>query len=152
MSESESDTIVKLRQEVYNLKIENAELLGYNTHLKTAFNRLKASIEKDMETTEELRKDMRGKIVGLEEAKMRITQLEKELMNRKQVPELSKCEKNMIEDLKNQLSNQINQMKIQWFRKTCVIFWLDVKTSKRQTSNNIISNQADLWSCHSTYL
>ena len=70
MSESESDTIVKLRQEVYNLKIENAELLGYNTHLKTAFNRLKASIEKDMENTEELRKDMRGKIVGLEEAKM----------------------------------------------------------------------------------
>ena len=108
MSESESDTIVKLRQEVYNLKIENAELLGYNTHLKTAFNRLKASIEKDMETTEELRKDMRGKIVGLEEAKMRITQLEKELMNRKQVPELSKCDKNMIEDLKNQLSNQIS--------------------------------------------
>ena len=108
MSESESDTIVKLRQEVYNLKIENAELLGYNTHLKTAFNRLKASIEKDMENTEELRKDMRGKIVGLEEAKMRITQLEKELMNRKQVPELSKCDKNMIEDLKNQLSNQIS--------------------------------------------
>ena len=112
---SESDTSLSANAFI-RLKRENEELKIEKAQLTEAFSRLKASIGKDMEITEELRKEMKSKLNEMEyelkgkqdelkEARIRITQLENELMNRGQV---SKQSKSMIEDLKSQLSNQIS--------------------------------------------
>ena len=79
--------------------------------LTEAFSKLKATIGKDMEITEGVREEMRRKLNELEhgnqdelkEARKRITQLEKELMDRD-----SMSDKSIIENLKSQLSNQIS--------------------------------------------
>ena len=108
-----SSKLIRLNQEVNELKKENSYLLSHNMELNSAFSQLKASIGKNLETTEELRKDMRSKLVKMEhelknkqdelkEARERITQLE--FMNRNNI----QGDKSMIENLKSQLSNQIS--------------------------------------------
>ena len=80
-----SSKLIRLNQEVNELKKENSYLLSHNIELNSAFSQLKASIGKNLETTEELRKDMRSKLVKMEhelkdkqdelkEARERITQ------------------------------------------------------------------------------
>ena len=92
-----SSKLIRLNQEVNELKKENSYLLSHNMELNSAFSQLKASIGKNLETTEELRalrKDMRSKLVKMEhelkhkqdelkEARERITQLE--FMNRNNI-------------------------------------------------------------------
>ena len=65
---SESDTglnvsaFIRMNQEVNQLRKENSELLSHNTELQNAFSELKISIGRDMEITEELRKETRNKV------------------------------------------------------------------------------------------
>ena len=116
---SESDTslnvsaFIRMNQELNQLRKENSELLSHNTELNNAFGELKVTIGRDMEITEELRKETRSKVVDLEEemkdkqarlseARERIIQLEKELSNQSHIiPSTSKVTSSTYNALSN---------------------------------------------------